>query len=520
MKKGTGIYIGQKEVIGCVVSLAKGTPVIDKFAIEPIQELKASEEKKSPQKITSPEGRAVSRALQRMGALRRNVILAFNPVHLATRYCEMPLIPLEEQQRAISYEAGRFIPFKMEEAVSDFRSKPKQNKEGKKLLSITYTAAKTEVVHRYIQSVRQAPARTEAVEPVFSSLTRILSLFEKEIEALTYGLIFIDTENVNITLIHGGMAHLSHDFLLTEDRPTNETRFHQGLKSSLEYIYRIWGIQSVNRVFLAGNGELRSWKDFLTGVFKNEIIFELGTFPGSKNMPPEEVGKFLVAIGLALRNLKLPSPLGDLLLIPSLSRRIDPEQIKKFVLQEFFLIALFSILLRLGILEPYAAYLKKQGAGLIGLNTIEEPDLKTQLTPQLEHTHNQLKARIDVIAQYSKEKSLLSQKLRMLGRLKPPSIWLEGLSYGEEAGGPARSRSQGPPSTPAPGAGPAPRKFSFQGHCYLADPQQEVQTINDWAKVLNDDKEFMEGLQKITVAEVRQGKFQDQDTTTFQIIVE
>ena len=503
-----------------MVSLAKGVPAIDKFAIEPIQELKAVEKKGGPQKIMSPETQAVSRALQRMGALRRNVTLAFNPVHLATRYFEMPLIPLEEQRTAVSYEAGRFIPFKMEEAVADFRVKPKQNKEGKKLLSITYTAAKTEVVHRYIQSVRHAPARTEAVEPVFSSLARALSLFEKEIEALTYGLIFIDRENVNLTLIHEGMVHLSHDFLLTEDRPANETRFYQELKSSLEYIYRVWGIQSVNRIFLAGAGDLGSWKDFLASVFKNEINFELGTFLESKNMPSEESGKFLVAIGLALRNLKLPSPLGDLLLIPSLSRRIDPEQIKKFVLQEFFLIALFSILLRLGILEPYAAYLKKQGAGLIGLSTIEGPDLKTQSTPQLEHTYNQLKARIDVITQYSKEKSLLSQKLRTLGRLKPPSIWLEGLSYGEETDGQARSRSQEAQSTPASGAGPAPRKFSFQGHCYLADAQQEVQTINDWAKILNDDKEFMGGFRKVTVTEVRQGKFQDQDTTTFQIIVE
>lgn len=519
MKKGTGIYIGPKEVIACVVALAQGIPVIDKFVIEPIQELETSEKKKGPEKFRSPETQAVSRALQRMGALGANVTLAFNPVHLATRYFEMPLIPLEEQRSAISYEASRFIPFKMEEAVVDFRLKPKQNKESKKLLAITYTAAKTEVVHRYLESVRHARARPEAVEPVFASLARGLSLLGKELEESTYGLIFIDRESVNITLVYEGMVYLSHDFLLTGDRNANEAHFYQELKSSLEYIYRLWGIQSVNRIFLAGNGGLRSWKDFLTGVFKNEINFEfeLEPFPGSKNMPPEEVGKFLVAIGLALRPLKLQSPLGDLLLIPPSSRRIDPEQVRKFLLQEFLVIVLFLILLRLGVLEPYAAYLKKQGASLSGLSTTGEPDFETQSTPDLRQTYDQLKARVDVITQYSKEKPLLSKKLGALGRLKPLSIWLEGLSFDGEASGSPRSRSEAPSP---PVSGKAPRTFSFQGHCYLADPEQEVQTINDWAKVLNDDKEFMEGFQKVTVTEVRQGKFQDQDTTAFQVIVE
>jgi hypothetical protein len=77
---------------------------------------------------------------------------------------------------------------------------------------------------------------------------------------------------------------------------------------------------------------------------------------------------------------------------------------------------------------------------------------------------------------------------------------MEGLSYGEETVG--------------------QRKFSLQGHCYLADPEQEVEAVNDWAKALNDDKELMEGFKKLTVTDRRRGKFEDQDTTLFQIMVE
>lgn len=469
-----------------MAALAQGIPVIDKWAAEPIQE--------------DSEPRALSRVLQKMGAGRTNVVLAFNPAHLATRYFEIPLIPLEEQKNAISYEASRFIPFKTEEAVSDFRLKPKQNREGKRLLSIAYTAAKREVIHRYLQSARQAKVQLAVLEPVFASVSRALSLTEEKLEESTYGLIFIDTENVNLTLIHDGMVYLSHDFLLTEDRPASETRFYQELKSSLEYLFRIWGIQGVKRFFLAGAGPLQVWKDFLAGAFKNEINFELGAFPPAKNRPPEEAGKFLAAAGLALRSLKFSSPLGDLSLIPPEARRTDPRQIKKLILQEFLLIVLSSVLLRIAVLEPYALYLEKRGPGAVDLEVLGEPDFSAGSVADLEQAAAQLKTQLDLLRQASKGKSLLSRKLEALARLKPPSIWVEGLNYGAEAGG--------------------KRKFSFQGHCYLGDPEKEVEGVNDWAKALNDDKKFMESFQKLTVTEMRRGKFEDQDTTTFQITAE
>ena len=54
----------------------------------------------------------------------------------------------------------------------------------------------------------------------------------------------------------------------------------------------------------------------------------------------------------------------------------------------------------------------------------------------------------------------------------------------------------------------------------LAKTEEEVKAINDLAKRLGEDKAFLEGFKKVTLAEVRRENYLGRDTTGFRLVVE
>ena len=157
MEKGIGIYIGRREIIAASVSVSKGIPQVRQFAIEPVsvddsQEVKS---KKSAQKDLTPEARAIVRALQKINVKRAEVVAAFSPFQLVTRYFKMPMIPRKEWAGAIPYEARRYIPFHLEETILD-QKVVEEKKDGQDQLSVAVSAAKKDTLRLYMEIGRAA----------------------------------------------------------------------------------------------------------------------------------------------------------------------------------------------------------------------------------------------------------------------------------------------------------------------------------------------------------------------------
>ena len=184
MKKGLGLFIGRKEVIACLVQ-EKSLKVL-KFAIEPIQDQppdEAQAKSKTERKISSrvqteisPLSKAIVRVLKKVGGSDARICLSIGPSYMISRFFEMPVVPPAEQQNAIRFEGSRYIPYKVEETVSDFNTRIKNipNEQGKKSMEITYTAVRIDVIRSYLNQMRNVSAKVESVEPVFSSFSRAL----------------------------------------------------------------------------------------------------------------------------------------------------------------------------------------------------------------------------------------------------------------------------------------------------------------------------------------------------------
>ena len=516
MKKGIGIYIGLKEVIACAVVLKKGLPQISKYAIEPITS-KASRLSSNAAASKSLETVAIQRALQKIGERHGKATIAFSPSQLVTRYFEIPLIPEGEQASAVRYEASRYIPFKMEEVVSAFKAQPKKSSQGtQKFLSVTYTATKKDVLKFYAEHVLMAGGKVEATEPIFSSLSRVLSLTDNKKEEGGYGLFFIDSNgSVNITLTRQGLVFISHDFLMGNDLNANKAKLYQEVKASFEYIYRVSGVIWQGPIYLAGNSDLDFWKNFLNSAFTSEARFESFPFPKQKLIDSKLLNPLLVPVGLALRNFKKKSPLGDFLLLLPETRDKSFESLKPKVFLEAIIFILAFVLIRMFILEPQAIELKKKM--IKEKNTLTEAgeQFTGQSTEQLEKIQTDLKKSTKTLTQFSQEKNLLSQKLKVLAQTKPRTVWFESIQYGEEKS--SKNKAKLFSVTPSEST---QRRFMISGYCYTGNSETEVKTINNWAGILNQTQEFMQEMKKLKVIGMKRSNFLGRETTTFQMTSE
>lgn len=520
MKRSIGIYIGQREVIAATVSFEKNLPVLGPFAIERIARVVPPEEsakKGQARSALEPEAQAIERALQKIAALRAHTIATFNPFQLVTRHFEMPLVPRRERQDAIRYEASRHIPFKLSETVLDGHISERPGEGGVRILSVTVSALKTDVLRSYLNHLRSGSAKVDMVEPVYSAFSRALSVggFVKQGES--YGFIFIDADqSVNVTFAHGGITYLSRDFLLSEDRVANETRFYEELKASFDFMSGVpkVGKERIDQIYLAGSGDLVFWSEFLTNVFKNQARFAIGLFPTKQDIPENVLSSLLVPIGLALRGLKQKSPLGELTLLPPVERETSRERLKRLVAIEFLLIALLFILVRLSIFTPYLVRVEGKAEVARSSEAIVDSALVIESVEGLKRIRDQIGNRVRQLGLLAKAKTPMSTRLKALGRSIPDSIWLDQMTYRHPF---SDAGSDGPPPAAPPKDSGAFGSLKLEGFCYLQNSDREIQTINEWIQVLVGEKSFSEGIRTITLEDVRRERIQDREVSRFDI---
>jgi len=515
LEKGIGIYIGRKEVIAARIGLVKGVPQLREFAIEPIgsdssTDTQAKSKKQPTSKTLLPEVIAIERAIRKMGLRHTQGVAAFSPFHVVTRHFTIPAIPRREWSSTVPNEARRFIPFRLDETIMDYHAREEKRGKDGSALSIVVSAVKREMLRSYVSHLRQGNVKVDMVEPTFCSIARAVNVVERFEQGKVYGFVFLDSDgSVNITFFSDDSVKLSRDFLLSEDQVSNQNRFYQELKASIDFVGDEAGAErGVMKVFLAGNGDLPFWLNFLTSIFEGQISFEIVSFPSRKDVPREVLGALIVPIGLALRAHNFKSPTGDFSLLPPEERETKRERIKRIVGIEFLIIALLFIGLRLLVLEPYVAHSQKKAREQLSPEAIADPLLSNQPLEELQKTKGLFQERILQLRDPNKSKSSISKILHALASVLPDSMWLDQISYG------GKSRGEGLPEELG-----GRRSLELSGVCYRGNSEQEVQTINEWvSQVLAQNKMLMSQFKTFSLEDVRRERMGYYDTTRFKVV--
>lgn len=204
-----GIYFGPK-IISIIET--KGKTILNNIQVS--QELITSSE--IEEKVPSE----VKIVALFKDELRRNKIganeasLSLSGKDFVIRTFEMPVIPRSELDSAVRFEAKKYIPFKIEDLISDFQVQ--YDKLSRRNI-ILFAGIKKDILDRYLSILNQLDIKPSVIEYSAFSLLRLMKLLNINNKGII-GIIsadFKEEDEINFTFLENGFPLFSRDITLT-----------------------------------------------------------------------------------------------------------------------------------------------------------------------------------------------------------------------------------------------------------------------------------------------------------------
>lgn len=210
---------------------------------------------------------------------------------LVIRTFEIPLIPRSELKGVVSFEAKKYIPFKLDELDYDF--KVLFNKKNKTSL-VLFVGIKKEILDNYISIAKQLNLKVGVLEYSAFSILRFLKLAGLSDNGVLASLCFDlnNEDEANFTVLENGFSLFSRDFVLT----TEPQGFEQTVQVDL--------IQRLEKL----KNEIRISFDYYNRKFPEKNIKEL--FVVSNKESYQELGSFFTESSIMARFVETQKLLG------------------------------------------------------------------------------------------------------------------------------------------------------------------------------------------------------------------
>ena len=261
-----GIYFGPK-----IISLVEtqGKKLLKSIQI-PVPAAGADLEGK-----VSPEAKLIQLVALFKDEFRKNKIepseamLCLSGKELIIRAFEMPMLPRSELRSAINFEVKKYIPFKVEDMVSDYQVEFNRDSHVNLVL---FVGIKKENLDKYVALLRQLNLKISTVEYAAFSVLRCLKLSglgDRGIIAVANADLQGGDE-ANFTVLKNGFPLFSRDFLLTaaqeELAQAKEPaapgmaleKFKTEIRVSLDYYMRKFSEARIQQMYFVCNPENRA----------------------------------------------------------------------------------------------------------------------------------------------------------------------------------------------------------------------------------------------------------------------
>ena len=197
----------------------------------------------------------------------QEVVVSLSGRDLIIRNFEMPMLQRQELYNAVNFEVKKYIPFKVEDLVSDFQlftDKPARKNY------VLFVGIKKETLDKYLSIFQQLGMKVSAVEYSAFSALRLLSLAsvkEKDPIAVV-NIDLIEEDEINFVVLKDGFPLFSRDipFISDSQRQPGTSGPQQGLaierlkreiRVSLDYYDRTFPLKNIGKVFFVMDRDYR-----------------------------------------------------------------------------------------------------------------------------------------------------------------------------------------------------------------------------------------------------------------------
>lgn len=503
-----GVYFGPK---GIEITQTKGRKLL-KHSYIPQSAISAGElEEKVPVETRVIEIIALLKDEIRKSKIEaQEATISLSGKDLIIRNFEIPLLPREELSSAINFEVKKYIPFKVEDLISDFQLKYDKSSHANQVL---FTGVKKDVLDKYISVLGQLGLKIAAIEYSAFSLIRCLKLAGLR-DTGVVGILGADLsqeDEVNFTVLEDGFPLFSRDIALVggpeefqgtvvTEAGANLKKLKTEIRISLDYYQRKFPQKSIKKMFLISNPDYRS--DLETIMMDTGLPMEFVDVARIIERPTAFSLSFLKSYSSSLSKTIKTNVKVDLLAARAKvikKREVRAEAALTGLSLDFryvflglmILIATFSF----GLYRTQL--LRKELRRVTGMRTAVSTVSPEANYEQLTAIESEYKTKIDALNNLVEKQLYFTDFLDNLPRLLPRGIWFTNLSLNRRE----EFRVE----------------LSLEGWAFLADSSKEFNVVNEFVAKLKQDPKFAKYLPVIEIDSLRREQLSSQTATKFSI---
>ena len=507
-----GIYFGPKFIS---IVETKGRKVANNLQILQSTISSGELEEKVPADVKMVEIIAMFKdELRRKRINVKEATLCLSGKDLIIRTFDIPVLPKPELQGAINFEAKKYIPFKVEELISDFQIKFDRSTHSNLAL---FMGIKKENLDRYMSILSQLNIKINCIEYSGFSVLRCLKLAGAR-ENGVIGILGTDLtgeDEVNFTVLEQGFPLFSRDISLAGgpedlgkaaelDATAALEKLKKEIKVSLDYWHRKFPTKDIRKIYLFSNtdfhAELEAYiKEIgLTAQYINVAKYIDKSIPYSLS--------FIKAYSASLYKTIKTSLKLNLLAAKEKTRVVIEKPGKSEILNFLKLVKLDYRVVLAALVICAATY----GYGFYRMqpmyrelaNAIETRAKVATINPDASYDELTLKDaeyknKISIMEALVKKQLYLTEPLRILPRALPKGAWLVHLSF--------RKNDEND------------YRFDLEGYAFAGDSNKEFEMVNQFVSNLRESPDFEKYFKAIDINSLDRKEFGKGTGTNFSI---
>lgn len=533
-----GLYIGPKTVQIAQMQAIAGKIQLTNFVHIDIFDGEQSESSDKEALIIS----ALKKAVNKSKIDLKNVNTVLMPGMVLLRYFQMPRISAEELEEAVRFEARKYIPFRLEEAVTGFYIL-KEDQEKKKL-GILSLVTKEESIKNHLTILHKVDIQPTAVETASFALLRLLEHSGDIEKDKSNVVLYLYAQRINIIILRNSIPYFVRDISLAkkEEWIDDETaEFLMGgkissadsrivtlenmiseLRISFEYYKKELGKENISKMILCG--EVDDFDDlevvskaaqdqpdnpcplsvFLEKQFDIPVrtVDPLKHIVSPKSKPlPYTFPMLAVTIGAALRNLTKSTVEIDLF------RARKKTSLKaKVLITKMITIGLGVLLVCFIILFIVSSVFISREKNLLEQEKRTAPkfmDLSHFSDEQLKTGEQEIKQRIGAYNKIVTNRFVVTDKLSALAKIIPAGIWMDKFIFAVSV----KDKNYMDRSL----------ELALSGFIFSEPKGIEIEIVNDFTEALKTNDSFFSDFKVIKTGSVSRETFFNIPVMTFEL---
>ncbi|MDP2921616.1 MAG: pilus assembly protein PilM [Candidatus Omnitrophota bacterium] len=512
-KKVVGLYVGQDTVDLVVLSSGVTGPKLIKFGQTSIypKDVKKSglatleseapgisgasvdfPADKSSQKADTKEGyiiEAIKRVFRENNVKPGNVVTAMPSEEVMMRYFQMPKIPKQERAAAINFEAKRYIPFRMEEVISDFQVI--SSRTSPNTMDVVFVAIKRNTLEQYLNILNAAGLKPLIIEAAPFSLMRAFNAAEQLDNKVNTAILNIDLNTININILRGGVPYIIRDISFSEISPEGKSfepvfeKILSEIKLSFDFYEKQFPSEVIDKIIIYSKLPLENWHEIVGKEL--QIPVEVGDplrgiRVGSGVVPLRAA----VCYGLALRGLTTP-----FIDINLCKEKLLVYKKKELFLRMIFLEASLAVFLLI-LLKVFTMRAIMPLTDELNKTLSERPkvevNVKTDSIPDMEKVKNGIEARKNILENLMSGRTYLTPRLEGIARNMPKGMWLSEVNFEEKTDKKNLSRTT--------------RSLNIKGYYAIDEKVSDKDIVNNFLFRMKETKDVYTGMSKADIVSV------------------